>query len=275
MATYQALGTGPVSFVDVNQKQQEIPLSAITFGQSGVDASAWPGYTANKTVIDGLLKQMVAQGLISPGEQSASVPSLNITASEAGKTGNATTVTFANPSKTAGTVDVTVSATEVYSGLTLATIGDALGTAAAQANGLVFLESNNNQPPQNFSGSVSAGPNFDCLVPDVGNDPAGAFTLKAAAAGISDADAQLIKIAVTPDPAPATTFTLKVSWTKTATGVSLATLENNATNPFAVLVSFSGAPGGAMPAAGTISLTGGAAATSSPAVKAAATAFSS
>jgi hypothetical protein len=68
---------------------------------------------------------------------------------------------------------------------------------------------------------------------------------------------------------------LQVSWTKTVTGVTLATLENNATNPFAILVSFTGAAGGPLPAAGTVSLLGGAAATSSPAVNATATVFSS
>jgi len=275
MATYQALGTGPISFVDANQKQQEIPLSAITFGPNGVDASAWPSYTANQTVIDGLLKQMVAQGLLSAGTQNAAIPSLSITAAEPGKTGNATTVTFANPSKSAGTVDVTVTANEVYPGLTLANIGDALGTSAANANGLVYLEHNNNKPPKSFSGNISGGPNFDCLVPEVGGDPAGAFTLKAAASGLSDTDAEAIKITATPDPSPATTFTLQASWIKTVAGVTLATLENNATNPFAILVSFSGVPGGPLPAAGTVSLVGGAAASSSPAVAAKATVFSS
>lgn len=274
MATYQAISSGPISFVDAHQSQQEIPLSAITFGPNGVDASAWPSYTANKAVVDGLLKQMVAQGLISPGTKSAAVPSLKITASEPGQTGNATTVTFANPSSSAGTVDVTVTANETYPGLTLGTIGNVLGTSAAQANGLVFLESNNNKSPKSSSGNISGGPNFDYIVPEPGGDAAGAFTLKAAAAGLSDADAQLIKIVVTPDPLPATTFTLKASWTKTATGVTLATLES-ATNPFAILVSFTGAAGGPLPAAGTVSLLGGAAATSSPAVNATATVFSS
>ncbi|HEX3153134.1 MAG TPA: hypothetical protein VHV32_00855 [Candidatus Angelobacter sp.] len=275
MATYQAIGSGPISFVDAHQSQQEIPLSAITFGPNGVDASAWPLYTANKAVVDGLLKQMVVQGFISPGTKSAAAPSLKITASEPGQTGNATTVTFVNPSASAGTVDVTVTANEIYPGLALSTIGNALGTSAAQANGLVFLESNNNKVPKSSSGNISGGPNFDYIVPEPGGDAAGAFTLKAAAAGLSDADAQLIKIVVTLDPLPATTFTLQVSWTKTVTGVTLATLENNATNPFAILVSFTGAAGGPLPAAGTVSLLGGAAATSSPAVNATATVFSS
>jgi len=274
MANYQALAANPISFVDGNQKQQEIPLSAITFGPNGVDASAWPNYSANQAVIDGLLKQMVAQGLVAPGTQNAATPSLTITATEAGQTGNATTVTFSNPSQAAGTVDVKVSANEVYPGLTLATIADALGTSAAEANGLVFLKSNNNKPPQSFTGNISAGPDFDCLVPETGGDPAGAFTLEAANP-TSDADAQAINIVVAPDPSPANTFTLTASWTKTVAGVNLATLENIASNPFAMLVTFSGAAGGPLPAAGTVTLLGGAGATSSPAVAAKATVFSS
>src|SRR5271165_7516784 len=111
MASYQALGTGPISFLDVNQNQQEIPLSAITFGPGGADASAWPLYLANKGVVDALVKQFVAQGLLLPGAQTTATPSLTITATEPGSPGNSIAVTFANPSSSAGTVDVTVSAT--------------------------------------------------------------------------------------------------------------------------------------------------------------------
>jgi hypothetical protein len=272
MATYQAVGANPVSFVDGNQNQQEIPLTAITFGPNGPDASAWPSYTDNKSVIDALVKQLWDQGLLKAGTQNAPIPSLTVTAVTPGAIGNTIAVTFANPSAAAGTVDVTVSANEVYPGLAKDTIDDTLGTTAAKASGLVFVESNNDKAPKTFAGNISAGPSFNCLVPEPGGDPGGAFTL-GATNPTNDPDAQLIKIAVDPDAAPATTFKLTVSWTKTAAAVTPAALKIIGTNPFAMLVTFSG-PGAALPAAGTVTLLGGADATSSKAVPAKATVFS-
>ena len=38
---YQALATGPVSFLDSNSNQREIPLSAIYFDSNGPNASGW------------------------------------------------------------------------------------------------------------------------------------------------------------------------------------------------------------------------------------------
>lgn len=275
MASYQALGTGPISFVDAHQTQQEIPLSAITFGPNGVDASAWPLYAgANQAVVDGLLKQFVAQGLLAPGAQTAATPSLTITATEPGSPGNSITVTFANPSPSAGTVDVTVSATENHPNQTLASLSNELGNSPSTATGLVFLESTNNKQPKNFTGNISVGPAFDCLVPEPGGDPLGAFTLKAANP-TSDADAKVIKLVVAPNAAPPNTFTLTDTWTKTVPSVSLATLLNNLTNPFAMVVTFTGPASGPVPAAGTVTLLGGAPATSTPAVPAQVTVFSS
>ena len=274
MANYQALGTGPISFVDAHQKQQQIPLNAITFNAGNADASGWPLYTANKTIVDALLAQMVSQGLLTAGKQTAPTPSLTITAAQPGTTGNVIVVTFANPNPGAGTVDVTVSASEVYPGLASAGLAAALGTTPATANGIVYLESNNNKDPAAFSGNISGGPGFDCVVAAADADPAGAFTL-AATNTTNAADASSIKIDVTLDPVPATTFTLTASWKKTQAGVSLATLETPATNPFAMLVSFAGPVGGSLPAAGTVTLQGGSAATSTPEQAATAQVFSS
>ena len=147
---YKALATGPVSFLDANSNQQEIPLSAISFGPNGPDASSWSNYPANSGLIQQLLQQLVKAGPAHSRTQVAPSAALSITATEAGTTGNVIQVTISNVSTSADTMTVAVSATEVYPGLTTATIGDALGTSAATANGLVYLQSNNNQPPAEF-----------------------------------------------------------------------------------------------------------------------------
>lgn len=269
MANYQALGTSPVSFVDDNQKQQEIPLSAISFGANGVNASSWPLYSANQPVVDALLNQMVAQGLLVQGTETAPMPAMTVTAAGTGTNGNMIKVTFSNPLPAAGTVTVAVSATEVYPGLTLATLSAALGASAPTANGLVFLEASNSQMPVNFTGPVGGGPGFNVVVPDAASDPAGAFTLQATDPTYT------VEIAVAVDPSPATTFTLTVTGSKTVAGATLATLETAASNPFATLVKFSGPAGGPLPAPGTVTLQGGAPAMSLPAEPAEATVFSS
>ena len=77
MAFYQAIGTSPVSFLDENEEQQELPLSAIFIGPSGADATSSPLYTpANKPVIDALLAQMISAGYLVPGPAVAATPNI-------------------------------------------------------------------------------------------------------------------------------------------------------------------------------------------------------
>jgi hypothetical protein len=269
MATYKSLGTGPVSFLDGNQSQQEIPLSAISFGPNGPDASAWPSYTANKTVVDALLNQMVSQGLLVPGTQTAA-PSLTITAAAAGLAGNMITVIFSSPSASAGTVTVALSATEVYPGLTPATLSAALAASAATSTGLVFLQGQaaGNPMPAAFTGPI-VGPGFTLDVPDAASAPA--FTL----AATDQSYTVNITVALDPPkPSSPQTFTLTATGSKTATSVSLATLQS-ATNPFKLLVTFTGPAGGPLPAAGAVTLHGGAVASSTPAAPAVASVLSS
>ena len=258
MAYYSATGTGPVSFIDGNQNQLEIPLNEVFFTPNGVDASSWPLFSANAAMVPALLAQLVSQGAISAGTLPAAAPSLTATAVQAGPEGNSITISIASPSAAAGTITMTVTATEVYPGLTPATLAAALGSSAATSEGLVFVsDPGTSGMPDHFSGSIGAGPAFDLAVPDASDNTKNAFTL--AATDQSDAaGAQLIHIAIVPDSAPTpTTFTLTASWTKTATGVALSSLAT--TNPFAYLVAFSG-QSGPLPGAGSVTLKGGAAA---------------
>jgi hypothetical protein len=256
MALYSATGTSPVSFLDSNQNQVEIPLNEVFFTPNGVDGSSWPLFSANSAVVPALLGQLAAQGALSASTAPASAPSQTATAVQAGPMGNSITITFASPSPVAGTLTITVAAKEVYEGLTPGTLSAALGTSAATAEGLVFLSDppGTGGMPENFSGPIGAGPTYDLGVPDASDPTKMAFTV-AATNQTDDAGAQAIHIAVVPDSA--TTFTLTATWTKTVSDVTLVSLAT--TNPYAYLVAFSG-PSGPLPAAGSISLKGGKAA---------------
>lgn len=263
---YQALATGPISFLDGNASQQEIPLSAIYFDANGPNATSWTNYSSNSNLVKALLAQLVAQGLLTPGTQTTPTPALSIAAVEAGPTGNDIQVTFSNVSTTAGTMSVLVVATQVYPGQTAATIGTALGTTA-----LVYVESNNGQAPAEVWPAVPlAGTPPVYAVPQAVNNADTAFVLAPTVA----AEAANITISVVPDPSPAVTFTLTAIWQNSANGVTLATLSGSS-NPFALVVTFTGPADGPLPAPGTVTLQGGAAATSSPAVAASANVLSS
>jgi hypothetical protein len=255
MAYYSVAGTGPVSFVDGNQNQREIPLNEIFVTPNGVDASSWPLFSANATLIPALLAQLVSQGAISASTAPASPPAMTATAVQPGPMGNSITISFSSPSAAAGTVTITATATEVYAGLTPATVGTTLGSTPAAAEGLVYLsDPGTGEMPDNFAGFVG-GAGFDIAVPQASDNTKTAFTL-AATSQTPAADAPLVHIAIVPDSAPTpTTFTLTASWTKTATGVTLSSLAT--TNPYEYLVTFSG-PSGPLPAAGSIKLKGGA-----------------
>ncbi len=255
MAYYSVAGTGPVSFVDGNQNQQEIPLNEIFVTPNGVDASSWPHFSANATLIPALLSQLVAQGAISASVTPASPPAMTVTAVQPGPMGNSITISFSSPSAAAGTVTITVTATEVYANLTPANLGTTLGTTAAAAEGLVYeSDPGTGEMPDHFAGFVG-GAGFDIAVPQASDNTKTAFTL-AATSQTPAADTPLVHIAIVPDSAPTpTTFTLTASWTKTATGVTLSSLAT--TNPYEYLVTFSG-PSGPLPAAGSIKLKGGA-----------------
>jgi hypothetical protein len=264
MAYFQALGTGPISFVDANQSQQELPLTSVFFSPNGVDASAAPLFgdnaaatPTNAAILTALLPRLVSQGFLAAGAQAVTPAAMTATAVQAGAMGNSITVQFASPSASAGTVAVTVTATEVYEGLTMTAgaLATALGETQATATGLVYLltESTDGQIPEQVSTPMGPDMSFHFAVLEAADNTKTAFTLVPTTVA---ADASLIGVTIAPDASnPLTAFTLTVSWTKTAT-VSLASLLSNSTNPFAYLVAFSGTSG-PLPVAGKVTLGGG------------------
>jgi len=258
VAVYPTLGTGPISFVDGNSNQQELPLNHIFSSPTGWDATTAPLYTAaNQSLIDALLQQLASQGFVAAAGKSLaeqSTPQTTVTAVQAGAPGNSITLTFTNLDASKGTFDVTATATETFPDLTpskSATAGStivekAMGNSAATATGLVFATDKSGLMPAAYSSSASYSAPVD--VPDT---KAGtAFTLTATNSADA-ANAALISIKVTPG---ATTFAVTISWTQSASGKKVSDLVGG-TPPFSYLVQFSG-PTGPLPS-GTVTLAGG------------------
>jgi hypothetical protein len=263
MPQFQAVGPGPISLLNSTQAQIELPLSLVYF-DSGVAkvSSAWTPYAANQAVVDALLKQLVSEGVIFAGTTvvSAPTPALTLTAVQQGNGGNFLSVTFANPNITVtpNTIDVTVTVAENFPGLTTATIGAALGTSDATANGLVFLASPPPGPAPAAATNVvtaSGGAPYQIDIPEASNSANTALALQVIAAAATTI-ATAVKVSVVPDSSDPNTFALTVNWSQTATGQNLTTLEG-AGNPFSTLVTFSGPASGPLPAPGTVILQGG------------------
>jgi hypothetical protein len=245
MAIYPAMGTSPIAFVDGNQSQQELPLSAVFFSANGADASSWPSFAANQATITALLQQLVAYGYLTAGTQTASaLPAATITANQPGAAGNQISVAFSAASPAAGTLTATLNATQTYLGLTAENLTTTLQTtaaAAATAGDLVYVEPGTIEMPIAYSGPV-------------GVVPTDAFTLAATDASYT------IQVVVTIDPPPISpnpqTFTLVVTGSKAVAGTTLSALETSP-QPFELLVTFAG-PVGPLPSTGKVTLAGGA-----------------
>jgi len=259
MGTYPVLGTGPLSFVDANFDQQELPLNQIYSTPNGWDVTTSPLYTtANQSVINALLQLLSSQGFLVPALQSLaatpSAPQATVTAVQAGTMGNFIIITFTKVNLSTGTFNVTVTSTQVFSNLTPASVGTgttvstALGDSPATATGLVYVSNaGDGNMPAPFSGA--AGAVNDTATPTPGT----AFTLAPTAA------AQAANITVTVATGAAGTFTVTAVWSLAATGQTVSDLLT--ANPFSYLVTFSG-QNGPLPS-GTVTLTGGANATGS------------
>jgi hypothetical protein len=263
MAIYPAAATAPIAFLNSanNQYNQiEIPLSAIFFTSRGIDATTWPDYSTYQSQVTPLLAMLSSQGYLtaSPTALSGSAlaaAGLTATATLSGAAGNGITIQIANPSVANGTADITVVMSEKYTDVTPTSLATVLGSTAAAALGLVY-DATTGTPefPESFSGPIGAGLSLN--IPEAADNTKTAFTL-APTLSSDSTDAQNIQVTVTPASGSSpTTFSLEVSWTKAVTGVHLAGLTTAATNPFSYLLTFSGSSG-LVPAASTVTLSGG------------------
>jgi hypothetical protein len=281
MANMPALGGSPISFVDASGNQYSIPLPWISFppAPAAPDPSAWPGWTgaaaSEQVAITAWIGSLATEGYITAGAVAVPPPAFSIAARDAGSTGNDISITFANvtpntatPAST--TAQVTVSTTQVYQGLTATSIETVLGTEPLTGT----------QPGLAYVGTALATlPTAAAAAPFTETAGSYLFDVPGSGGGVllptndpTSADSGLINAAIALGPA-AGTFTLTLSWTKQAT-VALSALATT----FGYILSIPTPPGGFAypPAVGTVTLLGGADATTSstPAATAAATVIS-
>lgn len=118
----KVIGNGPIGFTDSKGNQRFIPLSVLEFSDSEIDASKWSLYTANKTIVDALLRELVDNDFLRPGPSPPPKPAMILKAAVPGAAGNNIQVAFSNlnvdtttPADT--TFDATITAKETYEGL--------------------------------------------------------------------------------------------------------------------------------------------------------------
>ncbi len=287
MANISALGSGPVSFLDGNGKQYSIPLMFISYpsatGAPAV-ASNWPGWgaapaLAEQSVVNNWVGLLGTLGFMEPAPLPPALPSFIITANTPGVAGNAITVEFVSQD-TSGNLTVTVSTTQTYTGLTYTgtptstLIQTVLGSATSSSTQpLAYVSADSTTLPTATSGPVafaapSAGANY---VFDFGTH--GELTANYQP---TNSDAQYLSASISNVNSTAESFDLTLSWSKTVTGLTPATLGA----AFSYLINVAPPPGGTYgtnpTVPSTIVLVGGAAASGSAApIAASATVISS
>lgn len=273
--TPTVLGNVPLEFTDPNSGNQiSIPLSALFFdptknNQLSVDSSKWPDPSTASVRLPGfvasLLADLAQQRLIVPAPVASPNPAMIITATDPGSAGNGIKVTItstpsADPTQT--TFTLKVEETDTYTGLTLASISSVLGTdkAAGTTPGLAHVVKGtlaaSGLPGAVTKQAFTPGPSAQSVVKDNTATPANWVTLEAKKPG---ADGALTVVTIANVDTTNKTFDLTLYWTKSSTGITLATLQTNlATLSYEIGAS---APKGgifSVPAAGAVQLTGGA-----------------
>jgi len=274
MAQTPVLGSGPID-ISFGGKQYSFPLSAFYFDDKSaiqIDSSFLPVPSVPnlQTALSLWLNYLVNQAMLSPGQTPMPQPALLIQARDPGSTGNFISVKLANVTAAKpvqnSTVDVTVTETDTYVGLTLDTIDKVIGKASGGGSrpGLVFLASTidpNNTKLPTGSLPISATPKAPANPGDsyeftFGTGPS-AFTLQAKH---PDTEGQFTTVTITKIEADGKTFTLVAEWKKPQqTGVKLSDLADSTKTPFLYELVITPPSGGftSAPAAGTITLAGG------------------
>ncbi|HEX2047665.1 MAG TPA: hypothetical protein VHF27_07870 [Acidimicrobiales bacterium] len=264
MANAVARGNGPVEVVNASGALISIPLSSITFDDTGRAVGSGQLYADNQALLDPYLARLVRDGLLEPGPQPPPVPILVITAKTAGAIGNDISIGFANlrpdPSdNTRKVFDATLTQVDTYRDLVAdnsikAVLGSSTGTGSRP--GLVFVSSG--------AAPISL-PKVGTYAPDGGGEftipkstgAGNAFKLKLRAVDAA-ATSSVEILSSTEDPAPGR-FTLVASWSRTIVGVKVTDLDSAANfGPFITVKGPDGtSPPTTPPPPGSVVLSGG------------------
>ena len=263
MATVAALGDSPIVYVNELGLQVSVPLSAIQFdGNAIVTTPATPAGSR----LDLWLNYLVKQGRLRRATTAPPppAPAIVFTAVSAGSQGNHIEVAATQTMGNADQVDLTVTATDHYTGLTLANIESVLGTPTPTPGSQLGMFRVRSTGP-------GGAPKDGVLVPDTGGlraddtatIPRASFALAPRSTG-SDVTGATTTAKVTNRGA---TFDLDIVWKVTVTRVAATDLTDAGLTtklaPFAFAVRFAapaivaGVPTYRMPGLGKILLAGG------------------
>ncbi|HEX2039864.1 MAG TPA: hypothetical protein VHF47_09060 [Acidimicrobiales bacterium] len=258
MANTPAVLSAPIGFVDSQGKEHLIPAAALSFDASNALQLAYGPLTgADLADATTFLEHLVSQGVIVAAAKPPPKVGLVITAKDPGsQTNNITlSVTAVHDDPTDATTKLftaTVTETDTYTGLTPATLASVIGSTAGGGTrpGLVFVTTATPAAPKN--GTYTLGGTGPYTADVLKADNTTAFTLEGKA---NDAEAKRTTVSVVND-ATGGTFTLTATWTKTATDIKVGDLAAT----FAYEITVAPAPGAAalaVPAPGTVQLSGG------------------
>jgi hypothetical protein len=262
MAKTAALANGPIELTSPLGQLEQIPIAALYFDSTNhLKADQWPAYaalsSAEKDSLNAWLGYLVDEGVIRQAAQPPPVAAMVITAKDAGSQSNNITIEFSNVS--GSNFDAKLTETDVYSGLTPATVKSVIGSTAHGGTepGLVYVSSAGTPTmPANLAATALSGSTHKLDVKE-SNGTTTAFTVK----GKSNvADADLTKVSITDvgnTSNPPDTFTLTAVWTKTVTGVTANHLADS--DKLGYEINVGGPPAGtlAAPAPGAVHLRGG------------------
>ena len=282
MASVQ--GTGPVAITSAKGAHLTVPLSAIQYDGKNVTIIWTPpdGDMANKDRAKYWATYLLGEGELQVHTAPATAPAgpaFLIEATHPGLFSNQITVSIANVTKLnppdMSTMNMTVSVENDYSGLTLATLGSTIGTSEGGGSepGLIFLSSADPPTDKPVKSAAPVAMSGAPVHADMASSGGTAFTL----GGVADIGAGTTFTVEVPADPVGDAFKLKVVWSKTVTGKTLA---EHATS-FASIVKITPPPSGifGIPAvdpvthSATIPIAGGAdpGSTPTPAVPAKAT----
>ena len=264
----QVIGNGPIGFTDSNGSQRFIPLSVLEFSDGKISAEKWPLYKANEDIVKAILEDLVDNGFLRPGPSPPAKPAMVLKAAVPGAAGNSIRVVFSNlevdpdPDKT--TFDATITAKDPYVGLNYdqnppeAFIKNVLGTeklAGTSPTVICVKDETISQPPTAGSYQLENGDNETKSGKAINAASGTAFTVEAWKKGSEGNNITVTISDVDPDTS---TFTLVVELKPlTIPNITLNNLKTLLQGSGIVLTVTEPDEGFALPALGTIGLSGG------------------
>jgi hypothetical protein len=221
MSKKTVVGSAPIAFTTKEGKAVSIPLSALSFGDNGLDIPA-----SYEEELQKWLKYLDKTGALKPSEKTEAQPAIAIVAKNSGKAGNNIKIEFKDIQKTVDPVNSTftaiITATEIYDlsfdknstifikkVLGLTTLINVKGTATEST-------------PKQLPYQLENGDDATKSTKAVESEPSGtAFTIEAKNKGKDGND---INIEISKVNTTAKTYTLTAIWNPTFKDIKLGDL---------------------------------------------------